>query len=638
MSIMIACQQVQQYYGAEHVLTEVTFEIHSGAKVGLIGMNGAGKTTLFRILSGQDKPFQGEVHIQKGSRVGYLQQMPVYDPHITILEVLQESFAHLTQLQERMEQLSIQMADEHLDENQMQRVLQQYGEALDTFERGGGYEMSATIDRIASGLGIPAEHYDRLFEGLSGGEKTKVGLARLLLTDPDILLLDEPTNHLDMDAVVWLEQFISQSPATVIVISHDRYFLDKVVHQIVELEDGEATTYPMSYSAYRDEKQRRLVRQFEDYKDQQKEIKRIKESIKRLIEWGNRSNPPNPSFHRKAASMQKALDRMEKVKRPIMDRAQMELDLKQKDRSGDRVLVLDQVDKRYGEKVLLDQASALLRYGENAAIIGGNGAGKTTLLRMILQQEPIDSGTLTLGSRTEVGYLAQEAAPPDLGETVLQWFKLAAKMEEGEARGQLAKFLFYGSDVFKKVSGLSGGEWSRLRLAILMHERPNLLILDEPTNHLDISAREALEEALEEFPGTILTVSHDRYFINRIAGQIWSLDGGMLSVNMGNYEDWREWKEKKINNFLLSNQEIKTSSNENKRNSRISKVIQNIELINVKDQLEEDILKLENELEEIKRKALLEYYQNEKELRIINIKESEIEKKLEQYYKNWMEL
>lgn len=638
MSIMIACQQVQQYYGAEHVLTEVTFEIHSGAKVGLIGMNGAGKTTLFRILSGQDKPFQGEVYIQKGSRVGYLQQMPVYDPHITILEVLQESFAHLTQLQERMEQLSIQMADEHLDENQMQRVLQQYGEALDTFERGGGYEMSATIDRIANGLGIPAEHYDRLFEGLSGGEKTKVGLARLLLTDPEILLLDEPTNHLDMDAVVWLEQFISQSSATVIVISHDRYFLDKVVHQIVELEDGEATTYPMSYSAYRDEKQRRLVRQFEDYKDQQKEIKRIKESIKRLIEWGNRSNPPNPSFHRKAASMQKALDRMEKVKRPIMDRAQMELDLKQKDRSGDRVLVLDQVDKRYGEKVLLDQASALLRYGENAAIIGGNGAGKTTLLRMILQQEPIDSGTLTLGSRTEVGYLAQEAAPPDLGETVLQWFKLAAKMEEGEARGQLAKFLFYGSDVFKKVSGLSGGEWSRLRLAILMHERPNLLILDEPTNHLDISAREALEEALEEFPGTILTVSHDRYFINRIAGQIWSLDGGMLSVNMGNYEDWREWKEKKINNFLLSNQEIKTSSNENKRNSRISKVIQNIELINVKDQLEEDILKLENELEEIKRKALLEYYQNEKELRIINIKESEIEKKLEQYYKNWMEL
>ncbi|WDF51319.1 ABC-F family ATP-binding cassette domain-containing protein [Paenibacillus sp. KACC 21273] len=544
MSIMIACQQVQQYYGAEHVLTEVTFEIHSGAKVGLIGMNGAGKTTLFRILSGQDKPFQGEVHIQKGSRVGYLQQMPVYDPHITILEVLQESFAHLTQLQERMEQLSIQMADEHLDEKQMQRVLQQYGEALDTFERGGGYEMSATIDRIANGLGIPAEHYDRLFEGLSGGEKTKVGLARLLLTDPDILLLDEPTNHLDMDAVVWLEQFISQSPATVIVISHDRYFLDKVVHQIVELEDGEATTYPMSYSAYRDEKQRRLVRQFEDYKDQQKEIKRIKESIKRLIEWGNRSNPPNPSFHRKAASMQKALDRMEKVKRPIMDRAQMELDLKQKDRSGDRVLVLDQVNKRYGDKVLLHQASALLRYGENAAIIGGNGAGKTTLLRMILQQEPIDSGTLTLGSRTEVGYLAQEAAPPDLGETVLQWFKLAAKMEEGEARGQLAKFLFYGSDVFKKVSGLSGGEWSRLRLAILMHERPNLLILDEPTNHLDISAREALEEALEEFPGTILTVSHDRYFINRIAGQIWSLDGGMLSVNMGNYEDWKEWQEK----------------------------------------------------------------------------------------------
>lgn len=538
MSIMIACQQVQQYYGAQQVLSSVTLEIHSSRKIGLIGLNGAGKTTLFRLLSGQERPYQGELHIQKGARVGYLAQVPDYAEGTTVMDVLRESFHHLLQLQQRMEELTLRMSDADQSPEQMEKTLREYGEALDRFEDQGGYEMSARIDAIAAGLGIPQSRYDESVSRLSGGEKTRVALAALLLTNPDILLLDEPTNHLDMDAVVWLEQFISGSNATVVVISHDRYFLDKVVQEIIELEDGEATAYPMNYSAYREEKQRRLINQYENYQDQQKEIKRIKESIKRLIDWGNRSNPPNPGFHRRAASMQKALDRMEKVKRPVMERAQIDLEWKQQGRSGERVLVLDQVWKSYGDKALLQESSALLRYGEHAVIIGGNGAGKTTLLRMILGQEAPDAGTLRLGSRTDTGYLAQEAAPPDAGETVLEWFKLHARMEEGAARGQLAKFLFYGPDVFKKVSGLSGGEWSRLRLAILMHQRPNLLILDEPTNHLDISSREALEEALEEFPGTILAVSHDRYFINRIAGQIWSLGEGELKVTLGNYEDY----------------------------------------------------------------------------------------------------
>ncbi|MEW4372023.1 ribosomal protection-like ABC-F family protein [Paenibacillus kandeliae] len=540
MSIMIACQQVQQYYGAQQVLSSVTLEIHSGRKIGLIGLNGAGKTTLFRLLSGQERPYQGELHIQKGARVGYLAQVPDYAEGTTVMDILRESFHHLLQLQQRMEELTLRMSDADQSPEQMDKTLREYGEALDRFEDQGGYEMSARIDAIAAGLGIPQSRYDESVNRLSGGEKTRVALAALLLTNPDILLLDEPTNHLDMDAVVWLEQFISGSNATVVVISHDRYFLDKVVQEIIELEDGEATAYPMNYSAYREEKQRRLINQYENYQDQQKEIKRIKESIKRLIDWGNRSNPPNPGFHRRAASMQKALDRMEKVKRPVMERAQIDLEWKQKGRSGERVLVLDQVWKSYGDKALLQESSALLRYGEHAVIIGGNGAGKTTLLRMILGQEAPDAGTLRLGSRADTGYLAQEAAPPDAGETVLEWFKLHARMEEGAARGQLAKFLFYGPDVFKKVSGLSGGEWSRLRLAILMHQRPNLLILDEPTNHLDISSREALEEALEEFPGTILAVSHDRYFINRIAGQIWSLGEGELKVTLGNYEDYQQ--------------------------------------------------------------------------------------------------
>ncbi len=538
MSIMIACHQVQQYYGAQQVLSSVTLEIHSGRKVGLIGMNGAGKTTLFRLLSGQERPYQGNVHIQKGARVGYLAQVPDYAAGTTVMTILRSSFSDLLALQERMEQLALRMSDADQSEQALDKAIRDYGDALERFEQAGGYEMSARIDSIANGLGIPAKYYDEPVDKLSGGEKTRVALAAMLLTNPDILLLDEPTNHLDMEAVVWLENFIAHSSATVVVISHDRYFLDRIVQEIIELEDGEATAYPMNYSAYRDEKQRRLVRQFEDYQEQQKEIKRIKESIKRLIDWGNRSNPPNPGFHRRAASMQKALDRMEKVKRPVMDQARMDLEWRQKGRSGERVLVLEQVWKSHGERMLLQEASALLRYGEHATIIGGNGAGKTTLLRMILGEDQTDAGTIRIGSRADVGYLAQEAAPPHAGETVLEWFKVHARMEEGAARGQLAKFLFYGPDVFKKVSGLSGGEWSRLRLAILMHQRPNLLILDEPTNHLDISAREALEEALEEFPGTILAVSHDRYFINRIAEQVWNLQDGELKVTIGNYEDY----------------------------------------------------------------------------------------------------
>lgn len=266
----------------------------------------------------------------------------------------------------------------------------------------------------------------------------------------------------------------------------------------------------------------------------------MQESIKRLIEWGNRSNPPNPSFHRRAASMQKALDRMVKVKRPILERKAMDLQLKQNDRSANQAVILDRISKAYGDRTLFEEASEILRYGETAALIGGNGAGKSTLLRIILGQDSPDNGSCTLGSRTAIGYLAQEAVPDDSGQSVLRYFREEAGLEEGEARGQLARFLFYGSDVFKDITNLSGGEWTRLRFAVLMHRKPNLLILDEPTNHLDIDSREALEEALEEFPGTVLAVSHDRYFINKLFRKIWSIERGQFGVFDGNYEYYKE--------------------------------------------------------------------------------------------------
>lgn len=499
--MIIQCQNVQKYHGAQLVLNSITFDIRQGEKIGLIGRNGCGKTTLFHLLNGEERPDEGQISIRKGSVVGLLAQIQEVSEKETVYDVLQRSFAEPLQWQHRLRELELEMSsfNSGTDETLWNRLLKEYGSLQDKFEAAGGYEIESSIQRVASGLGIGTGQYSRLFASLSGGEKTKVGLAELLLRRPDILLLDEPTNHLDMNAIEWLEQFLQSYDGTVLAISHDRYFLDAVVKKVIEIEDGEAFTFHTNYSGYQVEKETRLLQQFADYQEQQKKIKQMQESIKRLIEFGNRGTPPNPSFYRRAASMQKALDRMVKVKRPILERKSMDLQLQQNDRSGNQVVILEDIGKAYGQRSLFAEANEVLRYGETTALIGGNGAGKSTLLRIILGQETPDSGSCILGSRTVVGYLAQEAVPENNKQSVLRYFREEAGLEEGEARGQLARFLFYGPDVFKDITNLSGGEWTRLRFAVLMHHKPNLLILDEPTNHLDIDSREALEEALEEF-------------------------------------------------------------------------------------------------------------------------------------------
>ncbi|MGP0584602.1 ribosomal protection-like ABC-F family protein [Paenibacillus timonensis] len=536
--MMIQGQNIQKYYGAELVLSDVTFEIKTGDTVGLIGRNGAGKTTLMKLLSGSERPDQGLLSVRKNARIRSLAQIPDYSREETVYDVLLGAFSDLRSLGAEMRRLEAAMAGAG-ESGALDSLLKQYGQMQEAFERGGGYDIETSIFRVAGGLGIPEEQFTRPFASLSGGEKTKVGLAVILLRKPDLLLLDEPTNHLDMAATEWLEGYIRAFPGTCVVISHDRYFLDAVVGKIIELEDGEAFTFHGNYSYYKEEKERRLLQQFADYEEQQKKIKKMQETIKQLIEWGNRSNPPNPGFHRRAASMQKALDRMVKLKRPILERKRIGLELDHADRSGKDAIVLKEVGDARGGRVLYRGLTHTLRYGEAAVLIGDNGAGKSTLLKNILGQEPPQEGEIRLGSRIEPGYLAQQLAPADHDETVLQYFRDEIGLEAGEARGQLARFLFYGADVFKKVSSLSGGEWTRLRLAVLMYRKPNLLVLDEPTNHLDIDSREALEEALEEYPGTLLAVSHDRYFINKVAGQVWALAGGRLTVSLGGYEDYR---------------------------------------------------------------------------------------------------
>lgn len=545
--MMIQSQHIQKYYGAELVLIDVSFEIKEGEKVGLIGRNGSGKTTLMKLISGSDAPDQGTLSIRRNARIGALAQIPDYGNGETVYHILQSAFHSLLEIKDEMQRLEAEMSasDAVRQPSRLEALLEQYGQKQDEFERGRGYEIEASIDRVTAGLGIPVEQYHRPFSTLSGGEKTKIGLAVILLQNPDILLLDEPTNHLDMAAIEWLESFLVTYNGTAIITSHDRYFLDAVAAKIIEIEDGEAITYHCNYSKYKEEKEARLLLQFAEYQEQQKKIQKMKETIKQLIEWGNRSNPPNPGFHRRAASMQKALDRMIKLKRPILERKRIDLQLQQSDRSGKDALVLTGVGKSIEDRQLYSEITHTLRYGETAALIGSNGSGKSTLLKSILGMTESDTGEIRLGSRTETGYLAQESAPSDLKLTVLDYFRSEIGMETGEARNQLSRFLFYGADVFKQVCNLSGGEWTRLRLAILMYRKPNLLLLDEPTNHLDIDSREALEDALEEFPGTVLAVSHDRYFINKIARQVWALDNGRMTVTLGNFEDYKSELERK---------------------------------------------------------------------------------------------
>ncbi|GGA42506.1 ribosomal protection-like ABC-F family protein [Paenibacillus physcomitrellae] len=543
-------QHIQKYYGAELVLSDVSLEISAGEKVGLIGRNGAGKTTLLRVLSGLEKPDGGQLAVQKGTQIGVLAQIPQGLEGQTVYGKLQEAFKELLDCQAEMERLALELGSSEgtgagHETVKYEAALAKYGQLLEKFETGGGYEMDARIERVTQGLGIPEEQLEQPFASLSGGEKTKIGLAVILLQEPDLLILDEPTNHLDLEAVRWLEEYLRALKAAVVVISHDRYFLDAVTAKTIEIEDGEAFTYHGNYSFYKQEKEVLLLRQFADYQEQQKKIRKMQETIKQLIEWGNRSNPPNAGFHRRAASMQKALDRMVKLKRPVLERKAIDLQLTQQDRSGKRALVFEQAGKSFGWRRLFAGLNATLMYGDCAVLIGGNGTGKSTLLKCAIGQETLDEGEARLGSRAELGYLAQESVPSAGKDTVLDYYRREAGMETGEARGQLARFLFYGADVFKRVSDLSGGEWTRLRLAILMRQQPNLLLLDEPTNHLDIDSREALEEALEEFAGSVLAVSHDRYFINRIASRIWSLEAGQLYDYAGNYDDYLEQRAKR---------------------------------------------------------------------------------------------
>ncbi|GED25038.1 ABC transporter ATP-binding protein [Brevibacillus agri] len=538
--IIVATTQLEKSYGADPVLQGVTLEIKAGERVGIVGPNGAGKTTLFKLLAGIESPDAGELYRAKGTVWAYLPQSPHYPADWTGEDVVASAFADVRHIQEQMRELEGQMALLYENEAELNRLMQRYQKLQDEFEQLEGYQWETRMAQVTQGLGVSAELLATPFAQLSGGEKTKAGLAKLLCQKSDVLLLDEPTNHLDVEAMEWLEQFLQSYPGTVLIISHDRYFLDAVVTSIYHVDGGEAEYYIGNYSAFAAEREERLLRQFAAYQEQQKKIKKMKETIKRLKEWGNRSNPPNEAFHRRAKSMEKALARIERIERPKMEADRMGLQFKKTDRSGQDVLIVKGVHKAYGGKPLFSDASLLLRFGERKALLGPNGCGKSTLIRMLLGEIEPDAGTLKLGSSVKVGYLSQQALEGDQNQRLIDAFRDVAKVTEAEARHLLARFLFYGEHVFKRISQLSGGERMRLRLAQLMHQDINLLILDEPTNHLDIEARETLEEALADFHGSLFIVSHDRYFLQKMVDGVFWVEDRQLVHDVGSYEEARE--------------------------------------------------------------------------------------------------
>ena len=508
------------------ILDGITFQVDTGERVGLLGKNGAGKTTLFRLLTGELEPDSGQIVIATGRRVGLISQIPVYPAGYTVEDVLDSAFERMQALKAEMDELTDRMAKGESDN----AMLRRYDHLTASFEALGGYDTATAKNKVANGLSIGADMRQKLFDQLSGGEKTRVNLARLILEDTDILLLDEPTNHLDLQATEWLEEYLRKFHGTVVAISHDRYFLDRTVSRVIEVLDGKAEFYSGNYSFYAVEKERRYQERMKQYLKEQAKIQQLEKAAEQMHLWAFMGND---ALHKRAFSMEKRIERMRTTEKPTKAR-KLEARFQSREFKGDEVLQIKGLAKSFGEKHLFSDVYLRCEGGERIALLGENGTGKTTLLNILTGSEKPDSGSVRLGPSVKAAYLPQVIHFDHPERSILDTMLYELDITPQSARNRLAAYQFTGEDVFKKVSVLSGGELSRLRLCMLMDESINLLILDEPTNHLDIDSREWLEEAVEAFDGTLLFVSHDRYFINRFATRIWELaDGTITDYPMG---------------------------------------------------------------------------------------------------------
>lgn len=526
---------VKSFELGKNILDGLTFTVNSGERVGILGHNGCGKTTLFRILAGEIGWDEGEVMVAPSKRLGLISQIPVYPDGWTTEDVLRSAHKRLYEISDRLDELGLLM--EH---NQSPALLQEYDRLSDDFRRLGGYDMDTARNRVANGLDIPAAMREQPFDSLSGGEKTRVNLARLILEDTDILLLDEPTNHLDLHATEWLEDYLLHFKGTVLSISHDRWFIDRVAQRCIEIVDGKAEFYSGGYSFYLEERQRRFEEKMRKYEKDQAKIEQLTRAAEQMHLWAFMGND---KLHKRAFSMEKRIEKLSHTEKPT-EQKKLSVKFRQREFEGNEVLVMEGLSKSFGEKKLFSGLDLTVTGGERIALIGDNGTGKSTLVKLIMGDETPDAGYVYRGPAVRTAYLPQMVSFSVPERSAYDTMLYDCRCQPQEARDRLAAFGFRGEDVFTPVGTLSGGEKSRLRLCMLMGADINFLILDEPTNHLDIASREWMEDALSDYEQTLLFVSHDRYFIEKFATRIWALADGRITDFRGGYSEFCQWRDR----------------------------------------------------------------------------------------------
>ncbi len=607
---------VKAFEEDKNILDGISFEIYEGERVGLLGKNGAGKSTLFKIIIGELSSDEGEVVLPSGKRAGLISQIPVYPPEYTTEDVLKKAHSHIYAIRKKMEAIERLMAEGG------EYSASEYDRLTADFERLGGYDIDFERDKVANGLYIPREMRERLFSQLSGGEKTRVNLARLILEKTDILLLDEPTNHLDLHATEWLEDYLIHFKGTVLTVSHDRYFLDKVVDRVIEIVNGKAEFYNGNYSFFAIEKQARFEEQIKKYEKEQKEIKRLEEAADRLYQWGT----GNKKLMQKSFAIQSRIERLRQTDRPTAEK-RMSVRFTEREFSSDELFVIKGLQKSFPGKLILCGADLTVGGGERIALLGDNGAGKSTFIHMLMGDEKPDRGIIKLGPAVKIACLEQQIHFDHMERSVLDTVIYETNCSTQTARNRLGAFKFSGEDVFKPISALSGGELSRLRLCILMREDVNFLILDEPTNHLDIASREWIEEALEDYAGALLFVSHDRYFISRFAERIWELENGEITDFKGGFEKFRDFKARTAKTEQIKKEAKPKAEKKPKPQSAERKAALLEKEIN---SLEAEKARLDAEIEE--------FSSDYQKLNELFEQKSELETKLNELYENWAEL
>lgn len=627
--MVLACNNISKSFGIDEIIKNASFHIEEREKAAIVGINGAGKTTLLRIIMGEYQADSGEVIIAKDRTIGYLAQHQKLSGDNTIYDELLSVKKDIIELEQKIRRLELEM---HSKEGvELEAVMEAYSKSTHQFELQNGYAYKSEVVGVLKGLGFDESDFEKKMNTLSGGQKTRVALGRLLLSKPDIIMLDEPTNHLDMNSIAWLENYLVNYDGSVIIVAHDRYFLDKVVTKVIEVERGIVSVFSGNYSDYAAKKKQLMDAKLKEYYNQQRDIKHQEEVIAKLKSFNREKSI------KRAESREKLLDKIEVIDKPITEQETMHFKLEPVKESGNDVLSVEGLSKAFGGNRLFDNVSFEIKKGEKVALIGNNGTGKTTILKIINHIIDADAGKVKLGANVEIGYYDQEHNVLHMDKTAFDEIGDAyPDMTNTQIRNMLACFLFTGDDVFKKISDLSGGERGRVSLAKLMLSNANFLILDEPTNHLDIMSKEILESALNRYTGTVLYVSHDRYFINKTASRIMELSANTVTNYIGNYDYYLEKRD------ILAPKEVKQVSSEKntavkgdwkaqkeeqaklrKRQNDIAKIEKSIE------QLEKDNSELDEQL------ALPEVYSDVKQLMKLNEKKQEIEKKLEKLYEDW---